>query len=261
MPTQFSPQPLVSQPKVRSPFGMTIVVNPLGAVKVCNFDCVYCNLGPSNVRISRLKQEVEFPSLEAISEALGKVLSAEAQANRKIETLLLSGNGEPTLYDRLPELVGTLLSLRRSFMPQMHVAIETNGDRLDDRDVATAVNLLDERIVKVDAGSQRLFKAMNRPLSRSSLEKIIRGARGLKDVSVQTAVLSGDLSLQNETVREEWLEAVAMLSPKKVYLHAVRGPMTKEGLPATTADDLDRVAHWLERKLKFKAHVEYDSAA
>lgn len=254
----------VSPVQISQSFGAMIAVNPLGAVKVCNFDCLYCNLGPSTVRLSRLKHDIEFPPVARLVESVGKVLAEEAKNGRTVDTIVLSGNGEPTLYPDLPALVTGLLDIRRALMPKIKLAILTNGDRLEDRDIADTLNRLDERIVKLDVGSERLFKQVNRPLSRSTLEKIMSGANNLVDLSVQCAILGGRHSLLSETsttVLDEWLEAVAMLKPKRVLLHAAAQPMADSRAQEPQADDVHKIAHWLERKLKLKAQIEYGSAA
>ena len=259
---------IVSDVFQHSIFGRTVELNILGEQKICNFDCTYCSLGPSLIRISRLKHEAVFTSIEEILPAIGKILGAGAQSGEAIDTILISGNGEPTLHPLFPSLARALIERRAELSSsttglgkQTRIVCLTNGDRLDDRDIIDALNLFDECIVKVDVGTEKAFKKVNRPISRSSLEKILLGARALKMLSIQTMVTGGDVSLIHAGQLDEWLEVVAMMNPKAVYLQRAAAPCADPKLKFATEDEVHRVSHWLERKLKIKARVEFDSAA
>lgn len=255
---------IVSELMNHATFGRTIEVNILGEQKVCNFDCVYCSLGPSQFRLSRLKQDVVFPTLEEISAAIGPVLSLASQEDLPIETILVSGNGEPTLHPLFPQIMKMLTERRAELSAGTapgrtgtRIVVLTNGDRLDDRDVVEALNLIDETIVKVDAGTEKVFKKINRPISRSTLEKALQASRSIHYLSVQTTITGGDVSLLQTTHLEEWMEVIAMLTPKHVYLQLAQTPCADPKLKLATEDDLHRISHWLERKLKIKAQVEF----
>ena len=259
---------IVSAPFQHPAFGLTIELNILGETKLCGFDCTYCSRGPSVVRISRLKQDAEFTPLERIITEVGRALGKGAQAGQAIDTVLISGNGEPTLHPLFPQIARDLVAKRSEMASTTNdlgrttkFIVLTNGDQLDDRDVVDALNLFDECIVKVDAGTEKAFKKINRPLSRSSLEKIILSARALKHFALQTVIAGGDFSLTHATQLEEWLEVVAMLNPKKVYLQLAQPPCADPAMKFATEDDVNRISHWLERRLKIKAQVDFGSAA
>jgi wyosine [tRNA(Phe)-imidazoG37] synthetase (radical SAM superfamily) len=253
-------------------FGHTLELNILGEQKVCNFDCTYCSLGASHIRISRLKQDAIFTPIDEIISAVGRVLSESAQNGTAIDTILVAGNGEPTLHPmflhfakglvaRRAELASSTNSFSARGGGETRIVCVTNGDRLDDRDIVDALGVFDECVVKLDGGTEKAFKKINRPLSRSSLEKVILGARALKNLSIQTTVVGGDFSLVNPTQLEEWIEVLAMLSPKKVYLNRAQPPCADPSVKFVTDDDMHRISHWLERRLKIKAQVELGSAA
>lgn len=262
----------VSPITAHSTFGRTLEVNILGEQKVCNFDCTYCSLGASQIRISRLKQDAMFTPLDEIITAVGRVLGESAQNGTSIETILISGNGEPTLHPMFLQIAKALIARRSELASSTNrfsaeaggktrIVCHTNGDRLDDRDIVDAMSLFDECIVSIDGGTEKAFKKINRPLSRSTLEKIILSTRSLKNFSIQTTVVGGEFSLVNSAQLEEWIEVLAMLNPKKVYLNRAHGPCADPAVKFVTDDDMHRISHWLERRLKIKAQVELGSAA
>lgn len=248
--------------------GRMMELNILGEQKVCSFDCGYCSLGESLIRISRLKTEATFTPLDNIIREVGRALGHEAQIGKTIDTILVSGNGEPTLHPQFSQFTKDLIKIRKELMSSINGSgdktkfiLLTNGDQLDDRDVLHALSSFDEVIVKLDAGTQKAFKEINRPLSRSSLDKIILGSRALKNLSIQATITGGDLALTQPTQLEEWIEVVAMLNPKTVYLQLAKSPCADPKLKLASEDDLHRISHWLERRLKIKAQVDFDFAA
>jgi hypothetical protein len=52
-----------------------------------------------------------------------------------------------------------------------------------------------------------------------------------------------------------------MLNPKKVYLNRAQAPCADPTVKFVTDDEMHRISHWLERRLKIKAQVELGSAA
>lgn len=259
---------IVSPHILHPTFGRTVELNILGEQKICNFDCVYCSLGPSEIRISRLKQDAQFTPVDEILSAIGRALGAAAQKGEPIDTIVVSGNGEPTLHPLFLNFAKSLLE-RRSELASItngggkttKIVCMTNGDRLENRDIVDALNLFDECLVKIDVGTEKAFKKINRPLSRSSLDKVILGSRSLKNLSIQTTVTGGDLSLIHSAQLEEWIEVVAMLNPKKVYLIQAHAPCADKTVKLASEDDILRISHWLERRLKIKAQVESGFAA
>lgn len=244
-------------------FGQTIEVNLLGEHKLCSFDCGYCHLGESTIRMSRFKKDVEFPALEDLIQKVGQALSEKGQKGEVVDTILLSGNGEPTVHPQFSEFVLSLVSKRHELMAAKtsKILCLTNGDEFDRREIREALNKLNSTILKLDAGTEKAFKSINRPRSRSTFEKIILNARGITNLSIQTTIVGGADGLTNPTRLEEWLEVVAMLNPINVYLNRAIGPCADPETVLVSEDDVHRVSHWLDRKLKIKAQVGLAVAA
>ncbi|MBK7890174.1 MAG: hypothetical protein IPJ84_04790 [Bdellovibrionales bacterium] len=83
--------------------------------------------------------------------------------------LLISGNGEPTLHPDFENIMKGLVATRNELMPTLKILVMTNGDSLDDREIVRALNLADERIVKLDVATEDSFRSFNKPLSRTKL--------------------------------------------------------------------------------------------
>ena len=103
-------------------------INLLGDTeKICNFNCPYCDLGFTNIKISQIKKTGAFPSLASIGESFRDKILALTKSSRKIDHVTLSGNGEPTLHPEFPEAVTLIKAIRDQMLPGVPIAILTNG--------------------------------------------------------------------------------------------------------------------------------------
>lgn len=224
------------------------------------------------MKFSDLKKSNKLPKIAQLSGEFGQHLADSlSQSEQAFKSLILSGNGEPTLFPEFPALVSALLEKRNELMGNrsnsLPIVCLTNGETLSDNSIVAALNKLDQTYLKLDFGSEVAFKQFNRPKTRTTVEKILHGAKGLNNLSIQTTVLSGVASLlQTPNRLDEWLEVVAMLKPQNLVLTLGQAPFRGAaqpvpGLEAATEDDLHRLSHWLDRKLKIKARVDSSSAA
>lgn len=91
-------------------FGLSLGVDLSPFEKICNFDCVYCELAPKKPISSQTKSIAP----QIIIDELKKVL----ETGVKFDVLTLTANGEPSLYPHLKELVAELkkLSLKQKIL-------------------------------------------------------------------------------------------------------------------------------------------------
>lgn len=251
-----SKMPVVYGPIKSRRFGLSLGLNILSdEKKACSFNCGYCDLGKSEVRLNKIKSEISFLSLDQLQIELRNGLAQHRAHTEKIESLLLSGNGEPTIYPLFPEAVAEILKARNEFLPDAKISILTNGAHLDSRKIVEALNLLDDRIVKIDVGNEKLFKAMNAPLSRASLSSLISNMKSLKDFSVQAMFVQGAIDNTLPADLEDWIEVLGLLRPKKVHIHTINRVPSQTGLKPVDEDTLYTIASRLERRTQIKSLV------
>ena len=129
--------------------------------KTCNFDCVYCQLGPT---AKPQTERQEFVSLTTLIDDLNAAKGVAA------DWVTFSGMGEPTLAANL----GAAIVVAKSTLG-LPVAVFTNGSLLSREDVRKELALADMVIVKVDAPDETLFRAINRPAEGIAYAGIIQG--------------------------------------------------------------------------------------
>ncbi|NJM10305.1 MAG: radical SAM protein [Bdellovibrionaceae bacterium] len=195
-------------------YGSTLGINLLGAEKVCSYNCVYCSLGPTQLTMNKVRKDYVFPSLDHLSAAFKSYISQSVP----MEAIVLSGNGEPTLYPEFDEAMKLIVDLRQQHLPNAKIVVLSNGAHLDNKKVANGLNLADERVIKVDAGNDNLMMKINDPLIRINMAKFLSGVRKLSDTVVQSMFFTGEIDNTQGDAMDEWIEVIGMIKPKAIQL-------------------------------------------
>jgi wyosine [tRNA(Phe)-imidazoG37] synthetase (radical SAM superfamily) len=161
--------------------GVSIGVN-LNPDKVCNFDCVYCQVDRTTPGADR---DVDLPRLRAeLETALDLVTSGELfsldrfratpPALRRLNDIAFSGDGEPTTCREFRQAVEMAADLkRRRGLADVKLVLITNATMLHRPDVRQALEVLHanngEVWAKLDAGTEAYYHLIERttiPLRR-----------------------------------------------------------------------------------------------
>jgi wyosine [tRNA(Phe)-imidazoG37] synthetase (radical SAM superfamily) len=171
--------------------GVSIGLN-LNPDKVCNFDCVYCQVDRTTPGFDR---DVDVPRLlEELEAMLELVLSGElftiekfAQtppALRRLNDIAFSGDGEPTTCPAFAQLVSAVMEIkRRGGLDDVKIVLITNATMFYRPAVRDALAMLaaggGEIWAKLDAGTEAYYHRVERttiPFARV-LENITRVAQ------------------------------------------------------------------------------------
>jgi wyosine [tRNA(Phe)-imidazoG37] synthetase (radical SAM superfamily) len=171
--------------------GLSVGVN-LNPDKLCNFDCVYCQVdrrtpgGPPDVDLARLRAELEDMLDQAISGALYEADSFRATppALRRLNDIAFAGDGEPTTCPVFPEAVRLAADARRERrLDESKLVLITNASQFHKPRVRDAVRLLHENNgevwAKLEAGTEAYYHQIDRTTIpfRRILDNITEAAR------------------------------------------------------------------------------------
>ncbi len=205
--------------------GCSLGVNVLPTQKkYCSFNCVYCECGWNEID-TRVK--VPFNDRLLIQSELEKYCkTTNKEELAKIDSITFSGNGEPTLHPDILQIVKDVIALRNSFMPQAKVTILTNSTQLSRADVMQALHLIDNPMLKIDAGTEKMYKLISQPVS-CSFEQIKRNILDFgPDCIIQTMLLRGSLDgeiIDNLTQEEfsNYLDFIKQVNPRQVMFYSL----------------------------------------
>lgn len=224
-------------PSRRLGFSLGVDVVPF---KTCTLDCVYCQLGQTtNMTLERREY---VPSAEVLDE-----LAAILKRGGKIDWITFSGSGEPTLHSGIGKMIREIKGI--SDIP---VAVLTNGTLLYDPSLRKELSAADLVIPSIDAGSEDVFRKVNRPHPELSFEKLVQGIEDFASVS------SGRIWLEVMIVRglndgkaelEKIAAIAARIKPERVQLNTVVRPPAEEDVRQLSRPEMREAQRLMKREL------------
>jgi wyosine [tRNA(Phe)-imidazoG37] synthetase (radical SAM superfamily) len=204
--------------------GRSLGIDVISGEKICSFDCIYCQLGPT-YRFSR-KRKVFVPTKKIIDEIKGLPTA-------RTDYITFSGSGEPTLAKNLGSLIKAIRKIRKE-----KIAVLTNGSLIDSPDVRRDLALADYVSLKLDASSQGILNRINRPKGGIRFENILEGIKKFK------ATFKGTLALQLMFVDENKSSAgkiallAAQIKPDEIQINT---PLRPCGVRPLSRKEISRI--------------------
>lgn len=179
--------------------GLSVGIN-LNPDKVCNFDCIYCQVN------RRSEAETTFVAIDRLLHELDAMLSfvrsgeifrdekfsAVPQPWRRFNDIAFSGDGEPTTHRNFAEVVGQVAALKqRHGLDAVRLVLITNASMLHRPPVQRGLQLLDENNgeiwAKLEAGTDEYYRRIERTRIpfRQVLENITSAAK-VRPVVIQS---------------------------------------------------------------------------
>lgn len=171
--------------------GHSLGLNVLPRVrKLCNFNCVYCECGLNDKRAPK----EPLPTPEEFDAELCATLADLAARGQPLDNLTFAGNGEPTLHPQFLEIIRRTREARDAYYPGAEIAVLTDAAALHQKNVMEALQLADKPILKIDAGSEEMFRLIDQPERGVALWKIVERMKAFGgNLYVQTLFLRGEV--------------------------------------------------------------------
>ncbi len=193
--------------------------------KLCTLDCVYCEVGLTDKRgLARKEYVLANDILAEVKEALSQYPN--------LDHITISGSGEPTLNSKIGEIIHGIKQIT-----SVPVAVLTNGTLLFLPDVRR--NLLEADIVSpsLDAVTQEVFEAVDRPHPRLQIAEIVEGLKIFRrefhgQYWLEILFVRGMNDHDDEVQRMK--EVIQHIQPDKVHINTVvRPPAEAFALPVS----------------------------
>lgn len=148
--------------------GVSLGVDPLSTQeKCCNFNCRYCQLGPTLFFCSQ--RDIFLPADKVVDEIRSLPDSLH------LDVITFSGRGEPTLAKNLGEMIRAVKDIR----PEP-VAVITNAVLIGRLDVQEDLLAADFILAKLDAFDQASLEEMNVPAPGVTFDAILTGIKAFR---------------------------------------------------------------------------------
>ncbi|MEM3019282.1 MAG: radical SAM protein [Candidatus Bathyarchaeia archaeon] len=228
--------------------GRSLGIDPLLQPKTCTFDCLYCQLGRTYRKVSEPIEGLPLTRdvLKDLRRSL-KLLDLDS-----VDYVTFSGSGEPSLNPELGDMIEAVKGIL-----DKPIAVLTNSSLLHKEAVRRSLGKADLVVAKLDAPSQELLEAINRPIAGILLEKIVEGIESLR------AEMMGRLAIQimffeckggilsNTSLKD--VEALILLteriSPEEVQLNTPTRPPSEGYVLALEPNRMEAIAEAFRRAL------------
>ena len=170
--------------------GLSLGIN-LNPDKICNFDCIYCQVNrvsPSETRFVEtddlLRELRELAELAASGEIYRTERFSQTPEDwRRLNDFAFSGDGEPTTYKNFDEIMTVCAKIKRELdLDEVKMVLITNASMFHRPHVRRGLEVLDrnqgEIWAKLDAGTEAYYRLVDRtsiPFSQV-LENITQAA-------------------------------------------------------------------------------------
>lgn len=216
--------------------GKSFGVDIVGPPKMCNYDCVYCQLGRGGILTDRPRY---MGHKEKVMEEFKKKIKG---FENKIDYITFSGHGEPTLNLELGQIAREIREII-----DKPIAVLTNAGLVGHEEVMDNLNQCDLVIAKVDAGSERMFHMINENVGKEGMFSI---ASGIRDITakkaIQTMIMQG--AYDNSTPEEvgKLIELYRFIRPSEIQINTPSRATFTPGVIAASEEDLLKIARRVE---------------
>jgi len=231
--------------------GYSLGINLLGSQKICTFDCLYCEKGWTKIHTNKAPAEIQLSSVQDIISETEVVLQ---NLLNPPDHITFAGNGEPTLHSQFDEIVNGIIKLRDKYFPFTRVAILSNSSTVNDRNIRNALSKLDKKIMKLDAGNQKMFELYNSPANRLLLDGVTEGLCKMEGVIIQSLFTEGKSGNFTEENISDWINRLLRIKPLSVQVYTLDRAYPSDEIMILDYDKLEYLKEVLLRE-NLKAEV------
>ncbi len=201
--------------------------------KICNYDCIYCELGRTT---RRLPGPGDCLPVSTVVKAVEERLREIAQPDH----VTLYGPGEPTLHPRIGEIIVGIKKISKA-----PVVLLTNGSLFWREETRKAVLDVDLIIPSLDAGGEETFRIVNRPADDVPFEKMVEGLAALRrdfrgPIWLEVFLVEG-LTTGDDEVRRIG-RYIDVIKPDRVQLNTLDRPPAEPYVRAVPRQRMKEIA-------------------
>jgi wyosine [tRNA(Phe)-imidazoG37] synthetase (radical SAM superfamily) len=238
--------------------GVSLGINLLPTnVKVCSFDCIYCECGRNP---KKYEEKAVLPSRIEVQQKLKEKLEEMVAENLLPDVITFAGNGEPTLHHEFAGIIDDTIELRNQISPKARIAVLSNATMIHKKEVFLALLKVEDNIQKLDSAFEETVKLIDCPNKNFSLSKTVDQLTAFHGkVIIQTLFVRGTYkgqTVDNTTEIEiiAWIKLLEKIKPSQVMIYTIARDTPIDTLEKVSAKDLKAIAEKVENA-GFKVQV------
>lgn len=231
--------------------GISLGINLLPTdVKVCSFDCIYCECGRNP---KSYKEKAILPLRTEVKENLEEKLLKMVAENLLPDVITFAGNGEPTLHPEFVGIIEDTIELRNKFTPNARIAVLSNATMLHKKPVFEVLTKIEDNIQKLDSAFEKTVQILDCPNGNFNINKLVQQLTAFKGkVIIQTMFVKGSYKgeeIDNTTEKEiaAWIKLLKIINPQKVMIYTIARDTPINTLKKVTLSELNEIASQVEK--------------
>lgn len=209
--------------------GRSLGISPIPK-KTCNYSCVYCQLGRTDKMTNTRK---EYFPLEVIIQEFKDYLKEIDD----FDVVSIVGEGEPTLYSRLGELIDQIKTI-----VDKPVAVITNSALLYEKDVQEALMKADIVLPSLDAYNEEVYKKVDRPFGKLDFNRELNGLIEFSklykgELWLEVMLVKNMNSSRNDI--DEFKKIIDKINHDRVYINTPVRPPAESFVQVADSDEIN----------------------
>lgn len=192
--------------------------------KICNFNCLYCQLGEI------IKYTTERKVYVLTKDIINEIKSLP---DVEIDYYTFSGRGEPTLAKNFGEVIDALKEIGKG-----PIAVLTNASLIERYDVQGELKKTDFVSLKLDAYSQESFGKINRPAPNIKLNGVIEGMKKFREKFKGRLALQIMFIDENKEYVDELIKIAKTIGPDEVQINT---PLRESKVRPLSKEEISKI--------------------
>ena len=225
--------------------------------KTCNFDCVYCQWGPTRNLITNSSEIGTWISPPQVLRELEDALTLLSGDNYHLDAITFSGFGEPTLHPQFNYIIKEAKKLKDKYYPNSKLTLLTNSTNLDKKELFESLILFDRIIAKLDTAINKTFHEINKPSNTNLhvnmiIEALKQLAAQINQLTLQILLFESETGEFSTNLSQDELsalsDAVCRIKPKEVQIYTLSRAGAVDWIEPADSDKLKELKRLIDMK-------------
>lgn len=230
--------------------GESLGINLFPTIKVCSYNCVYCDVG-----ITKYKNGIYMQSdklLKLFNEQLIPIKKKLNDGKIKIDYFTFCGNGENLDHPEFAEIYYFIKNILENEFTGIPVAILTNGVNLSNKQNLEIINSIDINFIKLDAGDKKTYLRIDRPRNKNTWNNLVKNLELVRNLRIETAVVDSVNYSNLTSLRSSYIDLINKYEKignlKGLYLHNIDYPTNDKSIKYFTEGEMMEIGAYISQR-------------
>ena len=141
-----------------------------------------------------------------------------------------------------------MAELRGKYRPDARIALLSNSSGLIYDEVVESLQMIDLPILKLDAGNEETFRAVNRPARSVKFDQIFEKLFSLDGIYIQTVFIDGEPSNIRKADLDDYINCIGRIKPQEVHIYSIDRPVANTKIKLVPPEKLEKIAARITRE-------------